>query len=217
MSPLGIFGGMFDPVHFGHLRAAFEIHEALGLERVHLVPASDPPHRGRPVADGATRLTMLRAAIARAPWFEADDRELRRSGPSYTVLTLEDFRREQQRRPLVLIVGLDAFLGLASWHRWEELLGLAHLAIAPRPGASLPPDGPLAQLVATRRGSEPGTFAESPAGRIYVHEGTQLDVSSSGLRVTLEEGRDPRYLMPGAVRRIILQTGVYARRGNAAE
>lgn len=217
MRPLGIFGGMFDPVHFGHLRAAFEIHQALGLERVQFVPASDPPHRDRPVADGRLRLAMLRAAIAEAPWFEADGRELQRPGRSYTVLTLEEFRREQGERPLVLIVGLDAFLGLATWHRWKNLLELAHLAVVPRPGAALPVQGALAELLETRRTTGGDTVAASPAGRIYVHEGAQLDVSSTGLRAALESGRDPRYLMPEAVRRMILETGTYARRGNTRE
>lgn len=217
MKPLGIFGGMFDPVHFGHLRAAFEVHQALGLERVHLIPASDPPHRDHPVADGRLRLAMLRAAIAEAPWFEADGRELERSGRSYTVLTLEEFRRERGEQPLVLIVGLDAFLGLTSWHRWQELLELAHLAVVPRPGGLLPVAGTLADLLDSRRAAAAEAFATSPAGRIYVHQGAQLDVSSSGLRATLEAGRDPRYLMPESVRRMILETGTYARRGNTRE
>ncbi len=217
MKPLGIFGGMFDPVHFGHLRAAFEIHEALGLERVHFVPASDPPHRGRPVADGRLRLAMLRAGIADMPWFEADGRELERSGLSYTVLTLEEIRHEQGSRALVLIMGLDAFLGLTSWHRWQELLELAHLAVVPRPGGLLPAAGTLAELLDSRGATAPEAFSASPAGRIYVHEGAQLDVSSSGLRATLEAGRDPRYLMPESVRRMILETGAYARRGNTRE
>lgn len=217
MKPLGVFGGMFDPVHYGHLRAAFEIREALALEKVRLVPAADPPHRRQPVAAGPARLAMLEAAIGDSPWFEADDRELRRGGRSYTVLTLEEFRREQGARPLVLILGLDAFLGLPTWHRWEELLGLAHLAIAPRPGTVLPRGGALACLLAARRAADPQAFATVPAGRIYVNEGTQLEVSSTGLRATLEEGRDPRYLMPEAVRRMILETGIYARRGEATE
>jgi len=208
---------MFDPVHYGHLRAAFEVREALALERVLLVPAADPPHRDRPVASGPARLAMLRAAIGDSPWFEADERELRRGGRSYTVLTLEELRREHGARPLVLIVGLDAFLGLPSWHRWEEVLGLAHLAIAPRPGTALPPEGPLARLLAARRDSDPRAFAAAAAGRIYVNEGTQLDVASTGLRATLEDGRDPRYLMPEAVRRMILETGIYARRGESTE
>ncbi len=217
MKPLGVFGGMFDPVHYGHLRAAFEVHQALGLERVHLVPASDPPHRSHPVADGRLRLAMLHAAIAEAPWFVADGRELERTGRSYTVLTLEELRREQGARPLVLIVGLDAFLGLASWYRWKDLLELAHLAVVPRPGAALPVRGALADLLEARRDTDPEAVAASPAGRIYVHEGTQIDVSSTGLRATLESGRDPRYLMPEAVRRMILETGAYARRGNTSE
>lgn len=216
-APLGVFGGMFDPVHFGHLRAAFELREVLGLERVHFVPAADPPHREPPLADGRCRLEMLQAALAGEPRFVADDRELRRSGPSYTVLTLEEFRREHGSRPLVLLVGLDAFLGLVGWHRWRELLALAHLAIARRPGAGLPASGELLELLAERREQDPARLAAAPAGRIFVHAGTQLDIASSEVRQVLQAGRDPRYLMPEAVRRMILDAGTYSRPGESRE
>jgi len=215
--PLGIFGGMFDPVHFGHLRAAFELREALGLERVHFVPAADPPHREPPLADGGRRLDMLRAAISGEPGFVADDRELRRSGTSYTVSTLEDFRCQYGSRPLVLLVGLDAFLGLASWHRWRELLALAHIAVTRRPGAGLPESGELSELLAERREQDPARIAATPAGRVFIHAGTQLDIASSEVRRVLQAGRDPRYLMPDAVRRMILDAGTYSLPGETKE
>ena len=108
-------------------------------------------------------------------------------------------------------------LSLVRFGRWQELLELAHLAVVPRPGRLLPVAGTLADLLESRRAAAAEAFATSPAGRIYVHQGAQLDVSSSGLRATLEAGRDPRYLMPESVRRMILETGTYARRGSTSE
>jgi nicotinate-nucleotide adenylyltransferase len=215
LRPIGVFGGTFDPIHFGHLRAAFELTELLDLERVLFVPAADPPHRGRPIADAATRLAMVRAAIEDEENFVLDDRELRRPGPSYTVLTLEELRREHGPRPLVLMLGMDAFLGLPGWHRWRELLDLAHVAVAHRPGARLPQSGALGELLAAHRAEHREEIAAVPVGRIFVHPGTQLDISSTDLREALRAGRDPRYLMPEPVRRMINATGIYARRGES--
>ena len=213
MGPIGIFGGTFDPIHFGHLRAAFELTELLGLDRVLFVPAADPPHRGTPLADAATRLAMVRAALEDEDAFELDDRELKRPGPSYTVLTLQELRLEYGSRPLVLLLGMDAFLGLPTWHRWRELLDLAHIAVAHRPGAELPSTGELGRLLESTRARGREEIAALPAGRIFVHPGTQLDISSTDLREALRAGRDPRYLMPEPVRRMINATGIYARQG----
>jgi nicotinate-nucleotide adenylyltransferase len=216
MRPVGLFGGTFDPIHFGHLRAAFELTELLDLERVLFIPAADPPHRGRPLADAQTRLAMVLAAVEDEESFHVDDRELHRPGPSYTVLTLEELRREHGDTPLVLMLGMDAFLGLPTWHRWRELLDLAHVAVAHRPGAIVPSSGELGRLISRCRARDRNEIAASPAGRIFVHPGTQLDISSTDLRQALLAGRDPRYLMPEAVRRMINATGIYARQGETA-
>jgi len=213
MRPLGIFGGMFDPIHFGHLRAAYELSVMLDLEQVLFIPAADPPHRSSPLADAASRMDMVRAAIADEPRFVADDREIRRGGCSYTVLTLEVLRAEQGERPLVLMLGADALAGLADWHRWRELPVLAHLAIANRPGVSLPAQGELGAMLRARRERDARRLAAQPAGLVFVHEGVGLDVSSTDAREALCQGRDPRYLMPEPVRRMILDKGIYARPG----
>src|SRR5262245_44250642 len=217
MRPFGVFGGMFDPIHFGHLRAAHELHEGLGLEAVGFFPAGDPPHRAAPLADAKTRLAMLRAAVADDPRFIVDDRELRRPGPSYTILTLEELRAERGAQPLVLMIGTDAFAGIGSWHRAGELIALAHVVIAQRPGAPLPGNGLGADLLRERRSEDPARLAASPAGLVYVCGNTRLDLSSSAVREAIAAGRDPRYLMPEAARRIILSTGSYARPGETKE
>jgi nicotinate-nucleotide adenylyltransferase len=214
--PIGILGGTFDPIHFGHLRAAFELDELLDLDSVLFVPAADPPHRGRPLADAVTRLAMVRAAVEDQPGFVADDRELRRAGPSYTVLTLEELRLEHGKRPLVLMLGMDAFVGLPTWHRWKELLELAHLAVAHRPGAWPPMEGELGELLQAHRVFQADELASTPAGWIFVHPGTQLDISSTDLRDALRAGKDPRYLMPEPVRRMIIAKGIYARQGETS-
>jgi nicotinate-nucleotide adenylyltransferase len=217
MRPFGVFGGMFDPIHYGHLRTAHELHELLGLEAVAFVPAGEPPHRATPLADAATRLEMVRAAVGDDPHFVVDDRELRRAGPSYTILTLEELRAERGAQSLVLIVGMDAFAGIDLWHRAAELISLAHMVVARRPEASLPATGLAAALVAERRCEDPARLASSPAGLVHVCENTELVLSSSAVRAVIAGGRDPRYLMPEAARRIILAKGSYARPGDTKE
>ena len=217
MRPYGVFGGMFDPIHFGHLRAAHELHELVGLEAVGFFPAGHPPHRAAPLADARKRLAMVRAAVADDPRFLVDDRELRRPGPSYTILTLEELRAERGAQPLALIMGMDAFAGIERWHRARELIALAHVIIALRPLAPLPREGFAAELLRDRRCEDPARLAASPAGLVHVCENTQLDLSSSAVRAVIAAGRDPRYLMPEAARRIILAKGSYARPGETKE
>lgn len=216
--PIGIFGGTFDPIHFGHLRAAFELSELAGLQRVLFVPAADPPHRGPPLVDARTRLELVRAALEDEGDFEVDDRELRRPGPSYTVLTLEELRAEWgPRQSLVLLLGMDAFLGLPGWYRWQDLLSMAHIAVAHRPGARPEFPAELARLVGACGTATADDLGRAPGGHILIHPGTQLDISSTDLRAALRAGRDPRYLMPEPVRRMIIATGIYARSRDAGE
>jgi nicotinate-nucleotide adenylyltransferase len=208
---------MFDPIHYGHLRTAHEMHELLGLEAVAFLPAGDPPHRAAPLADAPARLAMVRAAVGDDARFVVDDRELRRAGPSYTVLTLEELRAEHGSRPIVLIMGMDAFAGIDRWHRAPELIALAHIAVALRPHAAIPDGGLAAQLLHERRCGDPGLLATRPAGLVHVSSNTQLELSSSAVRAVIAAGRDPRYLMPEAARRIIVARGSYARPGDTKE
>ncbi|MGH8134924.1 MAG: nicotinate-nucleotide adenylyltransferase [Steroidobacteraceae bacterium] len=217
MRPFGVFGGMFDPIHYGHLRTAHEIFELLDLEAIAFVPAGDPPHRAPPIADTATRLEMVRAAVEGDARFLVDDRELLRSGLSYMVLTLEELRAERGGQPIALIMGMDAFAGLGGWHRAADLIGLAHMVVADRPGAQPPRSGLAAQLLRDCGCDDSRRLSVTPAGLVYVNHGTQLDVSSSAVRDVVAAGRDPRYLMPEAVRRIIVARGSYARPGETEE
>ncbi len=210
MQPIGIYGGTFDPIHYGHLRTALELKLTLELAQVHFVPCANPPHRGAPMTDGALRLKMVEAAIRGTPSFVVDDRELRRDGLSYTVDTLASFRAEYPGRSLCLLLGMDAFLGLPEWHRWRELFDLAHVVVAHRPGWRAPEVGTLGEVLRERRSADPRDLARSPAGRVHVRPVTQLEISSTDLRASIRARVDPMFLMPDSVRQIILETECYA-------
>jgi nicotinate-nucleotide adenylyltransferase len=210
MRPIGIFGGTFDPIHYGHLRTALELKTLLELERVHIVPCADPPHRTPPMSDGALRLRMVQAAIRDEPGFVADDRELKRAGVSYTIDTLASFRAELPGRSLCLLLGMDAFLGLPQWRRWRDLTTLAHIVVAHRPGWAAPTTGTLGELLRELRAPSVTELAEKAAGFIHVQPVTQLEISSTDLRDSLRAGRDPKFLVPDSVREIIIETECYA-------
>lgn len=206
---IGIFGGTFDPVHHGHLRAALELLQDLELSELRLIPCRIPPHRATPGATPEQRLAMLRAAVRDQSGFIVDDRELRRAGPSYTVDTLHSLRTEFGDTPLCLIVGADAFLGFPTWHRWTELIELAHVVVMHRPGWNAPADGVLADLLQARRVDTPARLRAQSAGCILVWPVTQLDISASRIREEVRRGRSPRYLVPDPVWELIRTEGIY--------
>ncbi|MGE5491175.1 MAG: nicotinate-nucleotide adenylyltransferase [Actinomycetota bacterium] len=201
-SPLGIFGGTFDPIHFGHLRLAEEAMDHLGLSAVLWIPAGQPPHRGTPRVTARHRMDMVQLAIGDNPAFQLDPSEVEADRPSYTVPTLERLRAEYGReRSLLLLVGADAFAGLPSWHRWRDLFELAHIGVAHRPGFPVESSGlpaELAEQFETRRVDRAG-LEDRPAGGIATFPMTQLAISATQIRQLLAEGRSPRYLLPGAV------------------
>ncbi len=210
MGPIGIFGGTFDPIHYGHLRTALELLEGLPLAEVRFVPCAQQPLRGAPAAAAETRLNMVRAAVAGEPRFSVDTRELERSGPSYSVDTLTALRAENPQRSLCLVVGMDSFLSLPEWDRWEELMGLAHIVVAHRPGWQAPEQGILGNLVRERGTNLPEDVHSSGFGRVLITPVTQLEVSASDLRRSIGAGLDPKYLIPDSVREIIIETECYA-------
>jgi nicotinate-nucleotide adenylyltransferase len=207
---IGVFGGTFDPIHFGHLRAALDVHQALSLEELRFVPLHVAVHRGQPHADAAQRCAMISAAVAGEPGLRVDDRELARRGRSYTVDTLLSLRREVgDAVPICLLVGGDAFNGFLDWHRPREILELAHLVVMERPGTSLPRDQELRAEVQRRRALRRDDLERAAAGRIWLERVTQLEVSSTRIRAMLAAGRSPRYLLPDAVLEIVRREGCY--------
>ncbi|MBX3670417.1 MAG: nicotinate-nucleotide adenylyltransferase [Rhodocyclaceae bacterium] len=209
--PLGVFGGTFDPVHLGHLRLAEEAAETLQLERVIWIPAGRPPHRGAPATSAAQRLAMVERAIADNPRFQLDDAEVRAEAPSYSVLTLARLRAAWgAQRPLVLLLGADAWNGLTGWHRWRELFELAHIAVASRPGAALEQvPAELQHELHTRRINCAADLRQAPAGRILPYTISALDISATSLRSRIARGASVRYLMSPAVIAYIEMYGLY--------
>ena len=210
MQPIGLFGGTFDPIHYGHLRTAFELWQELRLAQVRFLPTGSPPHREQPLASAELRLRMVAAAVADQSAFIVDDREVRRTGVSYSVDTLSELRGEYPDRSLCLLLGMDAFLGLPNWHRWQDLLSLGHIVVAHRPGWKAPTTGPLGKIMLDHGTGAVAELHERIAGRIYVHAVTQLEISSTELRQLIGCGRDPRYLVPDEVRQMLLETRCYA-------
>ena len=208
--PLAIMGGAFDPVHYGHVRSAAELRDVCRFAEVRFVPSANPPHREPHIAPADLRVRMLEAALGHAERCSIDHRELRRDGPSWTVLTLEELRREAGRRSLCMMVGMDAFLSLGSWHRWEELPGLAHIVVALRPGWQPPQSGELGDFVESHLTTDVTDLHENPAGCLFIHEVTQLDISSSEIRGKIAAGEAVDDMLPPAVLRIAMESGFYA-------
>ncbi|MGH8678337.1 MAG: nicotinate-nucleotide adenylyltransferase [Burkholderiales bacterium] len=203
-SPLALLGGTFDPIHLAHLRLAEETADVFGFGEVRFVPVAVPPHRGLPGASAQHRRKMVELAIAGNSRFVLDDRELKREGTSYTFDTLTELRRELGETPMCLLMGADAFVALTTWYRWQELFDLAHVLVARRPGY------PLDQLAASlpaalrtdylrRHAPDRGGLKLAPAGRVFTHELTALDVSATALRSLITRGRSLRYLLPDSV------------------
>lgn len=214
-NPVGIFGGTFDPIHFGHLRLAQEVAEHCGLESVRIVPAGKPPHRTEPHCPPAMRMEMVRIASSGNSLFFPDEREISKQSPCYSVETLHQMRGELgNEKPFCLMVGADAFLGLASWHNWTELFDLAHILVAQRPGFDLSSrmTEPLQSEFRARLSSEPEALRHSPSGKIVVVEITLMDISSSMIRECLSGGRSARYLLPDEVLDYIGNHGLYRER-----
>ena len=209
MAAIGILGGTFDPVHCGHLRLALEMREHIGLDTVHLVPAADPQLRNPPLATPAERRDFLHAAIDGIGALTVDERELGRTGPTYTVDTLVEMRHEHPGEALCFVVGLDAFLRLDDWERWREIPELAHLAVARRSGASLPHHGPLARLLHERGASDPVALLRRPAGLVHLAELCIPDISASRIRRRLAQGRCVDGMVPRAVLELIEKQGSY--------
>lgn len=190
---IGLYGGTFDPIHLGHLRAAESAREELGLELVAFLPAAVPPHRARPVSSAADRLAMVRLATEPYPAFEAWDDELRRDGPSYTVETVAALASERAADSFVLVVGADTWPEIRGWREPERLLGLVEVAVVDRPGfPAVEPKPPFAGARPARRVSGPG-----------------LPLSASAIREHARCGRSVRFLVPDAVADYIGERGLY--------
>lgn len=206
---IGLLGGTFDPVHYGHLRGALEVRDCLQLDELRLIPSARPPHRDQPGATAQQRLAMVRLAVGEHSGLLVDDRELWRDAPSYTVETLESLRGELGNTvTLFVILGWDAFCGLPGWHRWEDLLQLASLVVLQRPEQDQDLPEVLKDLLAARSINDPRQ-ASARHGQILCLSQTPLAISATHIRALLTSGQSPRFLLPDAVLDYIETNGLY--------
>ena len=213
-SAVGILGGTFDPVHFGHLRLAEEMLELANLRQIRFIPAGMPPHRDLPQVSAQHRSAMVQLAIADQPAFVLDDREVRRTTPCYTVDTLRELRAELgAAQPLCLLMGGDAFLQLHTWHEWERLFELAHIVVGYRPGFTLEERIHSATAELQRhyhaRLCKADMLAQRPCGGIAELAIPKLEISATDIRRRVAEGRTIRYLLPNTVADYIYQHHLY--------
>ena len=214
ITPIGILGGTFDPIHFGHLRLAEEMLELAELKLIRFMPAGTPPNRDMPKASAKHRSAMVRLAIAEQPAFVMDEREVDRTTPCYTVDTLRELRMELGTvQPLCLLMGGDAFLQLHTWHEWEQLFELAHIVVGSRPGFTLEEriqsaNGKLRNQYKQRLCSVKA-LSQQACGGIAELAIPKLEISATLIRSRVAEGRSIRYLLPKVVAEYIQQHHLY--------
>jgi len=205
---IGLFGGTFDPVHYGHLRSALEVKEIFGLTEVRLIPSAQPPHRDQPEATALMRLQMLELAIKNQPGLIIDTRELNRHGASYMVDTLKSLRQEFPNEPLLLFIGSDAFNHLKTWRQWQHLFDNAHIVVMTRPGFKIKN---LDEFFKARLATGITELAHNLTGKLYFQQVTQLDISATAIRNMIVEQRNPGFLLPDSVIAYIRQHKLYQR------
>ena len=208
MRLIGVLGGTFDPVHIGHVRLAIELQEQLGFEHTRLIPNGIPNHRDKAIGSDEQRLAML-AAVADSSTMQVDDREIRRGGVSYMVDTLCSLQTDFPRDALCLILGLDAYLGLPEWHRWQTLFDLSHLVIATRPGSDIELGKELQAVSAHRMVKTGDELMRERSGKILYADIPQLEISSTDIRRRCRQGLDISYLVPEGVAEFIRKNHLY--------
>ncbi len=206
---IGIMGGMFDPPHIGHIHTALSIKQQLNFAEVRLVPCRTAPHRGPAIASEQQRLDMLSLALAGEAGLLVDDREFHRSGSSYTVDTLNSLREEHPHSQLFLIVGMDGFISLPSWHCWQQLFELAHLLVITRPGWQLTESAVMQDELAHRRLHNVNEFKQFSSGKILLQSFVPLELSSSQIRELIIQHKSVRYLLPEAVLNYVIEKQLY--------
>ncbi len=207
---VGLLGGTFDPIHHGHLRLALECAAMVGFTQTHLIPAHLPPLRPPPIASAAQRLRMVQLAVAGDETLRTDEVEVARGGSSYTVDTLLAMRGAAVTDSLCLILGQDAFLKLRGWRQWEQILDLAHIVIAARPGQGDTGADPVLRQLQERHGvTDPAALRHRAAGCILPVTVPALDISATRIRQSIAAGGSVRFLLPEPVIKFIQQEGLY--------
>lgn len=207
---IGILGGTFDPIHYGHLRTALEVQQYLSLNEIRFIPCGEPPHRNNPVAEPLQRLAMVRAAISGQDNFSVDDREISRAGLSYMVDTLKSLKQELVSDSLNLILGTDAFNNLPAWYKWQDIFNLANIIVMQRPqtNASDNRSAALSAVIKQRQVSK-DSLGKYQQGKICFVPVTQLDISATVIRQQWQQQKDIRFLLPDSVLTLIRQQNIY--------
>ena len=205
---IGIYGGTFDPVHFGHLRTALEIKEIFSLDEVRLIPCAQPAHREIPLTSPQMRLKMLELAAQDHQGLVVDKRELERTGFSYMIDTLISLKNENTNLPLLLIIGTDAFQGLEKWHQWQNLFDYAHIVVITRPTYQ---QQELSNLLTSKLTKNKDKLKSEISGYLFFQSVTQLDISASMIRDTIKEGLNPAFLLPNPVIEYIKTNQLYKK------
>ncbi len=202
---IGIMGGSFDPIHFGHLRPALEIAEKLALREVRFLPAGLAPLKDAPHLAAQHRLEMLRCAIAGQPLFRVDARELDRQGTSWTVDTLRELTAESPDETFVFMLGADAFAQFKQWKDWQTILQLVHLVVSHRPGHEID----RSQWQQAHWAQDVSSLHNQRSGKILPVAVTQLEISSTFIREQLAKARKIDFLLPEKVNRYIQENNLY--------
>ena len=200
---IGIFGGTFDPVHYGHIKPALSVKHALQLEQLRFIPNREPPHRETPWLEVDQRLSLLKTALAEYEDVVVDERELEREGPSYMVDTLLSLKQDFPQQCFCLIIGMDAFMGINHWHRWRQLFELCHIVVTQRPGfdesvVTTKMDADEADFLKQKITRNISDLSLQPTGKILLQSVPQLDISSTMIRESLSRGEDISQWMPAA-------------------
>ena len=212
---VGIFGGTFDPIHYGHLRVAEEIVETVGLQKMYFVPAGMPRLRHSPVASPQHRVEIVRLAIQKNPDFVLDGREIYRDGVSYSIDTVREFKQEfGEEIRLCLVLGADAFIKLPEWNNWKELFNLCHFIVSTRPGYTLTLikellSKELREECSQRWVSNTETLKKETSGLIFIASTTMLDISATSIRAHIAVGRNVRHLVPSVTVNYISKNKLY--------
>jgi nicotinate-nucleotide adenylyltransferase len=206
---IGIYGGTFDPIHLGHLTAASEVGKEIGLDEVRMVLSASPPHRSAPVLSAEERFFLLQLAVNDFPMLVADNCEMERNGPSYMVETLLSFRQRKPNSSLVLILGMEAFNGLMSWHRWQEIINLTHIVVTNRAGFDNQFKQEVGAYVVPFLVTDKSQLKQRTHGKIYVQPVTAINISATQVRQQIKDNKSVRQMLTSDCFEAINKNGFY--------
>ncbi|QUM75318.1 nicotinate-nucleotide adenylyltransferase [Moritella sp. 24] len=206
---IGILGGTFDPIHYGHLRPCLDLLQQLNLAEVRLMPNHIPPHRAAPGSNSEHRLAMASLAVAHCDDLSIDTRELTRTTPSYTIDTLIELAAENPNTPVCFLIGLDSLNSLHTWYRWEELLNYCHLVVSYRPNYELTLAPEVQKILEQVQTTDVEALQQQKQGRILLWPSTQLEISATRIRQLIENQQSPQYLLPDNVLSYIQKNNLY--------